>query len=380
MVRAGLGPGWTCAFANDFDPRKARSYRANWGDDGVLTVSDVNAVRSSDLPGRADLMWGSFPCQDLSEAGAGAGLRGARSSAFFPFWNLVTRLSSERREPRLVAIENVRGALSADAGAGFGAICAAFAGAGYRFGPLMIDAALFVPQSRPRLFVIGAAPDVPIAGSALAESHRPPFHTSRLLESVNSLPVAVREKAVWWNVPTPPLRNLRFSDIIEDSVPTSAWRWDAQTQDLLALMAPIHLAKVEALRDAGVRAVGAVFRRTRIRPEGGRVQRAEVRFDDVAGCLRTPGGGSSRQTVLLIENGAVRSRLLTPRETARLMGLPDDYILPGNANEAYHLTGDGVVTHVVRHLARSLFEPLLANCSSGEVIGDTPSPVPSLDA
>ena len=30
MVRAGLGPGWTCLFANDIDPRKAEAYRRNW--------------------------------------------------------------------------------------------------------------------------------------------------------------------------------------------------------------------------------------------------------------------------------------------------------------------------------------------------------------
>ena len=174
MVRAGLGAGWTCAFANDFDPKKARAYRANWGDGGELTVGDVAAVRPRELPGRADLMWGSFPCQDLSEAGNGAGLGGARSSAFFPFWNLVTGLAAENRAPRIVAIENVRGALTADGGAGFAAICSAFATAGYRFGALIIDAALFVPQSRPRLFVIGVAPDVTLPASLTRRRSPPP--------------------------------------------------------------------------------------------------------------------------------------------------------------------------------------------------------------
>ena len=52
-------------------------------------------------------------------------------------------------------------------------------------------------------------------------------------------------------------------------------------------------------------------------------------------------------------------RLISSRETARLMGLPDDYVLPENYNEAYHLTGDGVVVPVVRHLAEHIFEPIL---------------------
>jgi DNA (cytosine-5)-methyltransferase 1 len=52
--------------------------------------------------------------------------------------------------------------------------------------------------------------------------------------------------------------------------------------------------------------------------------------------------------------------LLSPREAARLMGLPDDYMLPQNYNEAYHLAGDGVAVPVVRFLAEHILEPLLA--------------------
>jgi DNA (cytosine-5)-methyltransferase 1 len=92
---------------------------------------------------------------------------------------------------------------------------------------------------------------------------------------------------------------------------------------------------------------------------GKKVQRAEVRFDDVAGCLRTPAGGSSRQVIIVVDGKKVRSRLISSKETARLMGLDEEYILPENYNEAYHLTGDGVAVHVVRHLAEQLFEPLL---------------------
>ncbi|MFV0474811.1 MAG: DNA cytosine methyltransferase, partial [Pikeienuella sp.] len=86
---------------------------------------------------------------------------------------------------------------------------------------------------------------------------------------------------------------------------------------------------------------------------------AEVRFDGLAGCLRTPAGGSSRQILLMVEGPRIRSRLLTPRETARLMGLSEDYILPKGATEAYRLTGDGVAAPVVRRLAERIFEPVL---------------------
>jgi DNA (cytosine-5)-methyltransferase 1 len=119
------------------------------------------------------------------------------------------------------------------------------------------------------------------------------------------------------------------------------------------------VAKLEAAKRAGRRMVGCVYKRTRVDERGVKVQRAEVRFDDVAGCLRTPAGGSSRQVIIVVDGTKVRSRLISARETASLMGLDRDYKLPKNYNEAYHLTGDGVAVPVVRHLAEQLFEPLI---------------------
>jgi DNA (cytosine-5)-methyltransferase 1 len=130
------------------------------------------------------------------------------------------------------------------------------------------------------------------------------------------------------------------------------------------MMSPINYAKVIEAKKAGRRMVGGVYKRIRLDGSGRKIQRAEVRFDDIAGCLRTPAGGSSRQTVMIVEANAVRSRLLSPREAARLMGLPDDYLLPQNYNEAYHLAGDGVAVPVVRFLAEHILEPALAAPSS----------------
>ena len=75
-------------------------------------------------------------------------------------------------------------------------------------------------------------------------------------------------------------------------------------------------------------------------------------YRDVCGRRRE---GSSRQVIVVVDGQSVKARLISSRETARLMGLPDDYKLPENYNEAYHLTGDGVVVPVVRHLAEAYF-------------------------
>jgi DNA (cytosine-5)-methyltransferase 1 len=146
--------------------------------------------------------------------------------------------------------------------------------------------------------------------------------------------------------------------LIEDEPKGVAWHTAEETRYLLSLMSPINRKKVEQAKKIGVRMVGGIYKRTRHDEKGKRLQRAEVRFDDIAGCLRTPVGGSSRQSIIIVEGKSVRSRLLSPREAARLMGLPESYKLPENYNEAYHLSGDGVAVPVVRFLASKILEPL----------------------
>jgi DNA (cytosine-5)-methyltransferase 1 len=367
MARAGLGETWNCLFANDFDPKKGLSYQANWGTGGELHVGDVRAVTADMLPGVADLVWGSFPCQDLSLAGVGAGLGGERSGSFYPFWRVISGLIADGRAPAIVAVENVCGTLTSHGGKDFEAICRTFKAAGYRAGALVINADLFVPQSRPRLFVVGVRDELEIDHQLLTPEPIAPFHTRALCRAIDNLPIEVREHMVWWNLPSPERRTSTFADVIEENPESVGWHNQAETKKLLDMMSPVNLAKVDAARRAGRRVVGGVYRRTRLDEAGRKVQRAEVRFDDVAGCLRTPAGGSSRQVILVVDGLRVRSRLISSRETARLMGLDDTYRLPRNYNEAYHLTGDGVAAPVVRYLAKHIFEPVLgdaAECAS----------------
>lgn len=355
MVRAGLGPGWRCLFANDFDPAKARTYRENWGD-SELKEGDINALTAADLPGCADLIWGSSPCQDLSLAGAGAGLGGQRSGTYHAFWRLVAALAKENRAPKLVAIENVTGALTSRGGADFAAMMGAFTENGYRPGAMVINAELFLPQSRPRLFVIGVHQNHPLPLALHSPAPAAPFHSPALIRAIGALP----GEHIWWNLPKPPLRNTGFSDLIEAEPDSVKWHSNEETARLLSLMSPTHLARVREMQKSGRRIAGTIYKRTRRDENGERRQRAEVRFDDIAGCLRTPAGGSSRQTVLIVEGDSIRSRLISARETARLMGLEEGYKLPRRYNGACHLTGDGVVVPVVRYLAAHIFEPLLA--------------------
>lgn len=364
MARAGLGDGWECLFANDNDPKKAASYEANWGRER-LKIEDVRKLSTTDLPGRADLAWASFPCQDLSLAGDYTGLEGHRSGTFWPFWRLMEGLVDEGRPPTLVVLENVCGALTSHAGRDFAAIGAALVRGGYRFGAMVIDAVHFVPQSRPRLFVVAIRKERPIPENLTFPEAGPLWHPTNLVRAYRGLSEELKEAWLWWRLPSPTRRVSRFADIIEEDPKEVSWHALAETERLLSLMSPINRKKVEQAVRIGKRIVGTIYKRTRKDANGRQVQRAEVRFDDVAGCLRTPAGGSSRQIIIVVEGTRVRTRLLAPREAARLMGLPDTYKLPANYNEAYHLAGDGVVVPVVRFLAQHLLEPLLAEGTQG---------------
>ncbi|MFT5467472.1 MAG: DNA (cytosine-5)-methyltransferase 1 [Verrucomicrobiales bacterium] len=351
MARLGLGKSWTCLAANDFSPKKEAAYRANWGDADFLPGC-ISQIRTADLPGEADLAWASFPCQDLSLAGKRRGIYSERSGAFWPFWELIRELEGEGRMPPVIALENVTGMLSANGGRDFADVCTALGEAGFRVGAAVIDASRFVPQSRKRVFIV--ATTRPIPAEIESSSFDPDWHPEAMRRAAAGL-----ENWFWLALRAPRNRVAALAELIdaEDSTDTP-WKSESDLERLLSMMSKLNREKIQIAKREGKRIVGTLYKRTRPDPNGGRIQRAEVRFD-IAGCLRTPVGGSSRQTIVVIENGEVSARLLSAREAARLMGIPDGYRLPERYNDAYHLAGDGVVVPVVRYLAKRVIEPIL---------------------
>ena len=275
-------------------------------------------------------------------------------------------LGREGRAPRVVVLENVYGTLKSHGGRDFAAIGNALARSGYRFGAVVIDAVHFVPQSRPRLFIIGVREDVSVPGMLVSKRAGDAWHPLGVDEAFWKMSEMARRKWMWWRLPEPPKRESVFSELIEEKPTGIGWHTAVETERLLRMMSPLNREKLERARRTGRRVIGTVYKRTRQNEKGRKVQRAEARFDDVSGCLRTPVGGSSRQVILVVEGKRVRSRLMSTREGARLMGLPDSYLLPENYNEGYHLVGDGVVVPVVRFLSENLLEPLVAVRKTGK--------------
>ena len=361
LARLGLGSEWHCTFANDICKKKSAAYKAHFGASEELKVKDVRHLSVKDLPGNPDLVWASFPCQDLSLAGSGAGLRGERSGTFAPFWELIRGLIAEGRRPPLVVLENVTGAISSHDGKDFTSLIHAMAVEGYRVGPLVIDAVHFVPQSRPRLFLVAVHGQNPLPINLIANNGNGIWHSLSLVNAYQSLPPSLKEAWVWWNMPEPVDNKVAsLSSLIEANPSGTHWHSKEQTNRLISLMSNINRRKLAMAQKEGVLKVGTLYKRTR--PIGKtskrKVQRAEVRFDEISGCLRTPVGGSSRQTILIVKGKSVRSRLLSPREAARLMGVPESYPIPAKYNDAYHVFGDGVAVPVVEWLEQHLLRPL----------------------
>jgi DNA (cytosine-5)-methyltransferase 1 len=359
MARLGLGNRWRCRFANDIDKKKAENYRRAFDGGSELRLGDIGQITAAELPGEAELAWASFPCQDLSLAGLGSGLKGKRSGLFWEFWRIVKELGQEGRAPRAVILENVYGTITSHGGRDLAAICEALAAEGYCYAPMVVDAALFLPQSRPRLFVVGFRKEAPPPPERVNAAPVAPWHPEKLALAYDRLTPAARQKWLWLSLPQPTRRRRKLIELIEEEPTGVAWHTGEETARLIGLMSPLNLEKLRSVQRGGKKAVGTLYRRTRTEAGGLKRQRAEVRFDDTAGCLRTPAGGSSRQIVVWVEGEKIRSRLLSPREAARLMGIPDTYPLPGRYNDAYHLAGDGVAVPVVGWIAKSLIEPAL---------------------
>jgi DNA (cytosine-5)-methyltransferase 1 len=262
------------------------------------------------------------------------------AGAFWPCWRLVESLDSEGRPPWTIVLENVTGLLTSHNGADIAAIRAAFERAGYVHATAVIDAAHFVPQSRERVFIIGARQELGVDLGPLVE------------QALAALP----------------LRNVDLIDVLENG-PHLRWRPPQNVARHLAMMGPIHLEKLAKARAAGRPIVGLIYRRMRADGDGGRVQRAEIRFDGLAGALRVAStGGSSVQFILIVSGEKTWMRALNGREYARLMGLPDSYRLPANEGEARSLCGDGVCVPVVRFLAERVVEPLLEKVHSEDTV------------
>lgn len=357
LMRLGLErEGWNVAFANDIETEKYKMYQAHFQDPkDRFVVADIHSLRGTDMP-TVTLATASFPCNDLSLAGGRQGLGGKQSSAFWGFIGILQEMNE--RKPPLVLIENVTGFLTSHNGKDFQAALLALNRLGYMVDAFIVDASHFVPQSRQRLFVIGMQnnPNVLRARGALG------FYESEIRPKALAEFIFNHPEIDWNTRPLPSLPRLKTTlrDILDDIPQDDSQWWSPERADyLLNQMSRRHRVIAEMMIDKRKWSYGTIFRRVR---QGKSM--AELRVDGLAGCLRTPRGGSGRQILFKAGYGKYQARLLSPRECARLMGA-DEFIIQASLNQALFGFGDAVCVPVIEWIARYYLNPVVAEIIRG---------------
>lgn len=352
LMRMGLeAAGWTVAFSNDISEDKYSMYAGHFPDaEEHFRLCDIHTLSANDIP-TTMLATASFPCTDLSHAGMRAGLAGRQSSTFWGFVRILEEMGSRR--PPLVMLENVIGFLTSHNGNDFQSALLALNQLGYSVDAVILDAERFVPQSRVRLFVIGSQQKDTDTWEAreTAAFYESAARPKALAEFILEHPeIAWRLR----DLPDPPRRHLRLQDILEDLPDDSPYWWSPERTDyLVRQMSSRHFAELFAMRQKRSWSYGTVFRRIR-----NKKSMAELRTDGIAGCLRTPRGGSGRQILVQAGYGKVKARLLTPNECASLMGAKG-YTIRCSLNKALFGFGDAVCVPTVTWLANKYLNPLV---------------------
>jgi DNA (cytosine-5)-methyltransferase 1 len=351
LMRLGLErQGWSIALANDIDAQKKEMYEGTFTDANEhFVLDDIHNLKGQDIP-FVTLATASFPCNDLSLAGARKGLNGRHSSAFWGFARLIKEMGN--RKPLMILLENVTGLLTSHAGGDFKQVLLALNDLGYSVDPFIIDASHFVPQSRQRLFVVGVLEDLNVWGV----KEQLQFYESDLRPKALCDFILEHPEIRWAVRDLPSLPNLKLTleDILENLPDDSPLWWNKERSEyLLNQMSEKHREIAEKMINGREYSFGTVFRRVR-----NRKSMAELRTDGIAGCLRTPRGGSGRQILFKAGKGCYQVRLLTPKECARLMGA-NDFKITVSLNQALFGFGDAVCVPVIEWIAKYYLNPVV---------------------
>ena len=297
----------------------------NYGD---ISLIDWNTVPDFDL------VVGGSPCQDLSVAGKGKGLVGARSGLFFEFVRCL-----KEKQPTNFIWENVKGALSSSSGWDFARVQIEFAEAGYDVEWQVLNAKDFgVPQNRERIFVVGH----------LRGKSRPKV-----------FPITSDDRKT-----TPEGYVEPISGTISTKNQSGQAQWDGST----TLIVPVAIKQINNSTHSNDR----VYAENGISPslntmQGGRRQpkilgglqaHQTPRSDGISPTLNSAMGMGGGQTPVLLEP---KIRRLTPLECERLMSWPDNWTktsITGEISDTqrYKICGNGVVSKVVEAIIQRLYD------------------------
>lgn len=359
LVTLGLQQaGWETVYALDYDDLKELQYTSNFGK-GHFYTKDIAEEKGKNVP-NVTLAHASFPCTDLSLAGGRRGIYQGESQAFWQFARILQEMKDKYGEasPNYVLLENVEGLLTSNSGNDLREVLQELNKLGYRVDLLRINASHFVPQSRVRIFIVGIH-------KSLVDSFDPSDLMQEFsMRSTNARPAKIisyinKHQDIDWyfhRLPNLPIRTEVLSDIVDES---EEWWPEERTAFLYNQLHGRQREIVDKQKDSDTYHYYAGFRRMRVR-DGKRQSTVELRNDDIAGCLRTPKGGSARQILVRAGKGRIDARLINGREAARLMGA-NDFVIPSSLtlNQALFGFGDAVCVNALQWLGENYFNSLI---------------------
>jgi DNA (cytosine-5)-methyltransferase 1 len=282
--------GGQCVLACDIDKYTKITYEANYG--AANWHTDVTKLDEKIVPDH-DVLFAGFPCQPFSNAGLKGGFDDTRGTIFFD----VARIIKEKL-PRYFLLENVKGLLSHEKGKTFATIITTLQNLGYDVQWQIVNAIAFVPQKRKRVFILGQlAPHIKLPTNITN------YHSNTLNSIYHNDGNVVLSDGDRFYVPTVGIQDKFF--------------FSPQARDYA-------ISYTEKKRLTG--GFGYQY----------------VTGTDLANTVTARCANGCSNT---INDDPLRPRKLTPRETFRLMGFPDSFILPYNVSNAqlYKQAGNSVV-------------------------------------
>ena len=324
--------GGRCVFTSEWNPWAQKTYLANFPEAAYALEGDVTKVDARDIADH-DVLLAGFPCQPFSIAGVSKKNALGRAHGFADetqgtlFFD-VARIIAEKR-PAAFLLENVKNLVSHDKGNTFRVIKKVLTEElGYHIEFKVVDGAHFVPQHRERILIVGFREKTDFSFDDLEL----PKHKPTMQEILHPQDGSEKPEAHYTIGPK------------------------AKVDDRYTLT-PKLWAYLQAYAEKH-RAAGNGFGFGLVSGESVSRTLSARYYKD----------GSE---ILVSQGPRKRPRRLTPRECARLMGFPDNYIIPVSDTQAYKQFGNSVVMPVMREVARvmkprimELIDPELARQKS----------------
>lgn len=315
-IRIGFeAHGGQCVFTSEWNKFSQKTYLANFPQtSNHLFVGDITEIDEKDVP-EHDVLLAGFPCQPFSIAGVSKKNALGRPHGFecttqgTLFFD-VARIIAEKK-PKAFLLENVKNLVSHDKGNTFKVVLQTLREQlGYEVHYKVIDGQHFVPQHRERILIVG-----------------------------------FKEKTdfSWDNLELPPKGAIKLSSIFHPQngteIPEEPYTTGEQaTVNSKYTLTPKLWAYLQAYAE-------------KHRKAGNGFGFGLVDGDKVARTLsaRYYKDGSE---ILISQGKGKRPRRLTPRECVRLMGFPENFIIPVSDTQAYRQFGNSVVMPVMKEVAR----------------------------